>query len=174
MLLLGCCITAGVVVNLLVQRLHQLATTDKLTGAYNRHTWDTPLNYKLDFARRYHAPLSLMIIDLDQFKKINDSKGHQQGDRVLQVTARCVQQALRSSDISARWGGDEFILLLHDCTLPLAHRIKKRLQKELSSTVSFTAGIAEFKADDTEESFLARADKQLLEKIGKQAQSYGC
>ena len=164
MLLMGCCITAGVVVNILVRRLHQLATTDKLTGTYNRHTWDALLGHKLDFARRYHTPLSLMIIDLDQFKKINDTRGHQEGDRVLQFTAQCIQQALRSSDISARWGGDEFILLLHDCTLTQAQRMEQRLRRELSSTVSFTAGIAAFKTSDTGESFLARADTQLLGK----------
>jgi diguanylate cyclase (GGDEF)-like protein len=164
MLLIGCCITAGVVVHLLVRRLHQLATTDKLTGTYNRHTWDAMLSHKLAFIRRHPLPLSMMIIDLDQFKKINDSQGHQEGDRILQFTAQCIHDVLRSTDISARWGGDEFILLLHGCTLKQAHRTEKRLQQALQKTISFTAGIAEFKTGDSAESFLARADKQLLEK----------
>ncbi len=69
-----------------------------------------------------------------------------------------------SSDISARWGEDKFILLLHDCSLAQAHRMEARLSNALASTILFTAGIAEFTADDTGESSLARADKQLLEK----------
>ncbi len=162
-LLVGCCVTAGVVVNLLVRRLHQLATTDKLTGAYNRHTWDAMFELKLNFARRYHHALSLMIIDLDQFKSVNDTLGHQEGDRILQFTAQCIRDVLRSSDVSARWGGDEFILLLDNCAIDQALLTEKRLRDALEGTIAFTSGIAEFRIGDTTESLLCRADRKLLE-----------
>ncbi len=167
-LLLASCITAGVVVNLLVRRLHQLATTDKLTGAYNRHTWDALFEHKLNFVRRYGHRLSLMIIDLDRFKLINDNLGHQEGDRILRKTASSIRQVLRSSDISARWGGDEFIILLHDCGLQQALQMEARLKKSLSRTISFTSGIAELSDEDTVESFLSRADRNLLENKERQ------
>jgi diguanylate cyclase (GGDEF)-like protein len=167
-LLLASCITAGVVVNLLVRRLHHLATTDKLTGAYNRHTWDAMFEHKLSFARRYGHPMALVIIDLDRFKMINDSYGHQEGDRILQQTAASIRQVLRSSDISARWGGDEFIILLHNCDMEQALGMEKRLKKSLRDTISFTSGIAEFRDDDSAETLLSRADRNLLENKERQ------
>ncbi len=163
-LLIGCCITAGVVINLLVRRLHRLATTDKLTQAYNRHTWDAVFDLKMHHAKRYGTSLTVMIIDLDEFKRINDTRGHQEGDRILRKTAQTIRECLRASDIFARWGGDEFIILLDGCSLDQAGTMETRLRSGLEQVISFTCGSAELRPGDTTETLLYRADKNLLQR----------
>ncbi len=165
-LLIGSCITGGIVINFLVKRIHKLATTDKLTGAYNRHTWDAMLENELNYARRHKRLLSLLIIDLDDFKAVNDIKGHQAGDKVLIDTAHKIQNYLRQSDTLARWGGDEFAILLRDCDYQDAQSMAERLKAHLEAITPFTAGIAQCEATDTTDSLVSRADNNLLKKQG--------
>lgn len=91
--------------------LKRLATTDSLTGLHNRRAFDEMLGLELSQARRYGHPLALILLDIDRFKQINDRHGHQAGDRVLVELARVVGSRLRASEMFARWGGEEFIIL---------------------------------------------------------------
>ncbi len=161
-LLLGCCLTAGIVVQLMVRRIHHLATTDKLTGVYNRHTWDALFHQKLESARLRHRPLFLMLIDLDRFKQINDTKGHQEGDRILRLTAEKIRDVLADNGVVARWGGDEFILLLEDVSMDQVLQTEKTLRKALQGTTEFTCGIAGLRDNDSADTLLSRADARLL------------
>ncbi|MCK5100378.1 MAG: diguanylate cyclase [Desulfobacteraceae bacterium] len=114
------------------QKLHKLATTDELTGLYNRrHFIEKSIN-ELRRARRYRTPLSILLIDLDFFKTINDTYGHQAGDTVLIHTARSFNKSLRSSDVPGRYGGEEFAVLLPDTDDKGAWHIASRLGKNLS------------------------------------------
>jgi diguanylate cyclase (GGDEF)-like protein len=94
-----------------VDVLRQLATTDSLTNLLNRRAIENRLQSEWERARRYGLPLSLLMIDLDGFKRVNDLGGHAAGDRVLRATATAIRSTLRRSDYGARWGGDEFMIL---------------------------------------------------------------
>jgi diguanylate cyclase (GGDEF)-like protein len=92
--------------------LQKLAISDPLTGVYNRRFFDMRLSEEARLAVRHHLPLSMLLLDIDHFKRINDTHGHPVGDRVLQQVAELVQSGLRHSDCLARYGGEEFVLLL--------------------------------------------------------------
>jgi diguanylate cyclase (GGDEF)-like protein len=134
------------------ERLLHLALTDELTGLYNRRYCMELLSNLISQSRRYGQPLSFAMIDLDHFKRINDSFGHLFGDRVLREISRLIQNGIRSCDAAARFGGEEIALVLPNTTTDDAMRIVDRLRrrcKELTLTakdttvqVTFSAGIA--------------------------------
>lgn len=95
-----------------VAELEALAWRDSLTGLWNRRAFERIGGLQLAQARRYRFPVSLILLDLDDFKAVNDQRGHAAGDRLLQAVASALQQNSRDSDLVARWGGDEFALLL--------------------------------------------------------------
>ena len=99
------------------EELNRLAITDPLTGVWNRRQGEVLLSSDLEEARRYGPPLSLLIIDIDHFKAVNDTFGHQVGDRVLVELTQRLASRLRASDVLARWGGEEFVILMRHCTL---------------------------------------------------------
>jgi len=109
------------------QRLRRLAVTDSLTHAYNRHKFNEELWRETNRFRRSGAPLSVVIMDLDDFKSINDRFGHLQGDRVLVQVARAIRKEIRVTDVFARWGGEEFVLLLPATATPQAGELTMRL-----------------------------------------------
>jgi diguanylate cyclase (GGDEF)-like protein len=92
--------------------LQQLVTTDALTGCRNRRFFDDVIGRELQRHRRYHIPLSLLFVDVDRFKAINDTLGHDAGDRVLQGVATFLMRHVREADYVFRWGGDEFLILI--------------------------------------------------------------
>ncbi len=149
--------------------LTQLANTDKLTGAYNRTYFDKRLEVELDRAKRYDLKLSLLYVDLDHFKRVNDTHGHKIGDSVLVDFAAVTKGTIRDSDIFARFGGEEFIILAQmadkDSALILYNRVKTAIDEhnfEVIGSITFSAGIAELDSkNDTIESLLDRADKAL-------------
>lgn len=98
-----------------LERSQTVAMTDALTGLLNRHGWEEAIAREEARSRRYGSPLCLMMIDLDQFKKINDAYGHAQGDALLKKTATCLRNTVRENDIVARIGGDEFAILALEC-----------------------------------------------------------
>ena len=100
--------------------LEQLAMTDQLTGLYNRYFLNSFIDKALSLAKRHKHPLSLFMIDLDKFKYINDTFGHEQGDEVLVDIASVLQQSCRLEDIAVRLGGDEFLVVLPHCSLEQA------------------------------------------------------
>ena len=104
-----------------------LASTDPLTGLPNRRQLSESLTRALAGAERYEQPLSLLMIDLDHFKQINDAHGHDVGDRVLRAVAACLREVLRESDLYGRWGGDEFLAVLVQTPLEGAREAAQRL-----------------------------------------------
>ncbi|MDX8397510.1 MAG: sensor domain-containing diguanylate cyclase [Mariprofundaceae bacterium] len=155
-------------INIFHARLEKIAMTDKLTGMGNRTQFDFALSQAMRFWKRDHKPLSLMIIDADHFKRVNDTFGHLEGDRVLKELALLIRAELRVTDMVCRWGGEEFVVLTHNCDLNsaliLAEKIRLSVEKavlieyENHSSVTVSVGIAEMIDGDSEDSLLNRAD----------------
>ena len=147
------------------------ANIDSLTGLYNRHYFNSQAEVILSDSLKTQEALSLIMLDLDFFKAVNDTYGHLAGDEVLKQTAQRLKRSIRSTDILARFGGEEFILLLAGTTIDeagfIAERMRKSIENEayssedtnLSSTASF--GISSLKPLDTIEALINRADKAL-------------
>src|SRR6185369_10620944 len=122
----------------LVRRANQfehLATIDGLTGLCNRRQFDLLAEAEWKRFQRYYRPLSLLLLDVDCFKQINDRLGHDAGDRVLKEVARLCAEGRRSSDIVARLGGDEFVLLLPETELPDANAVAERVRRSVEQFV---------------------------------------
>ena len=119
------------------QELESKANIDKLTGIYNRHYFESIIHEKMKNSRLKNGFLSLIMIDIDYFKKINDQYGHDVGDKALGELVKIVQEAVRSDDVFVRWGGEEFMILIEK-DLPqaemVAHNIRKRVAQETSQT----------------------------------------
>lgn len=146
--------------------LHRLATTDLLTGLFNRRYLLAALEIEIERTRRHGRPLALILFDLDHFKQINDTRGHDQGDQVLQAVVAQVRRRLRRSDVFARWGGEEFLILAPETTGPDAVALAETLRAALrelpcpgggSITASF--GVATYQPEETLEQWLKRADE---------------
>lgn len=110
------------------------AVTDELSGLFNHRFFYHCLEKEVDRARRYHSPLALVIIDLDNFKKYNDKWGHPQGDKALACTARILQDTVRVSDTVARYGGEEFAIILPQTTLTQAKQLCERIREAMEGT----------------------------------------
>lgn len=150
------------------QEIYQLATTDSLTGIANRRAFSAVLAKELERARRYGVPLALVMYDLDHFKHVNDTHGHDVGDEVLQAVTGLVRENIRAHDVLARWGGEEFMLLMPQTDAPAAGRAAEKLRLAIAAhvfdkvgklTVSF--GVAAFEPRDDQASLLKRADDAL-------------
>lgn len=116
------------------QQLVDLSRRDGLTGLYNHAYMQELLERKLSFAQRYQRPLSLLMFDIDNFKQINDNHGHQVGDEVVKSITRLVMQNLREQDVAARYGGDEFLLILPETGIEEASSVAERLRKLVEET----------------------------------------
>jgi len=147
-----------------------IANHDKLTSLYNRYMFDEALEKEIKRAKRYTHPLSFIITDLDYFKNINDTYGHQTGDKILIELASILLENIRDIDILARWGGEEFVIILPDTdkeqAFSLAEKLRSIIQKNsfeqnISLTCSF--GVTTFHEDDTKDSIFARMDKALYQ-----------
>lgn len=154
------------------RQLINMALFDSLTGALSRPAFFEQSDKELARAKRYHRPLSVMMIDIDHFKLINDTYGHASGDQVLQIFVEAIQEVIRNTDFLGRVGGEEFALLLPDTPLKsayhLAERVRERITKypylagEMLIEVTASLGVAEFhKADADIKSLLNRADEAL-------------
>lgn len=146
----------------------QLADLDALTGLHNRRYFHETLAREVARAHRYNRRLTLIVVDLDEFKAINDRIGHLAGDTVLAEIAARVRDVVRSADIACRVGGDEFAVILPESTLEDADQLYRRLQSAVSSRPAgqaggllVSAGVAELKPDDDSISFFQRADQAL-------------
>ncbi len=150
--------------------LTRLAVTDPLTGLWNRrHTTDL-LSADLAQAQRNGQALSLLMVDVDRFKSINDTFGHQTGDRVLIGVANLLREQVRNTDVVGRWGGEEFVVLLRYCGLPDAVATAEKLRQQITEcrfdnlcSASVSIGAAELQAGDDLESWVARADAALYQ-----------
>jgi diguanylate cyclase (GGDEF)-like protein len=159
----------------LVRQLRDAAETDLLTGVYNHRHLQDRIRHETARAGRTGAPLSVLMIDLDDFKRINDEHGHQTGDRVLRAIASALRLAVRSSDVVARYGGDEFVVLMPDTGVAEAARVAERAREAVAGLahtmgdgsvvhVSCSVGSARHPADGkTARDLLRRADAAMYE-----------
>ncbi|MUM77092.1 diguanylate cyclase [Pseudodesulfovibrio sp. F-1] len=162
LLIISLCV---VTVNHFQARLERMAKTDPLTGAANRRA----LTKRFDLARyraaRHTMPFSVIVIDLDEFKAINDTLGHIEGDRVLKAVASAIARTLRPTDLLVRWGGDEFLILM-DGAAEEAEVVAERVRAAMPAApsgkpISFSCGIAQFRDGDDLNSLTQRADEAM-------------
>jgi diguanylate cyclase (GGDEF)-like protein len=149
----------------------QSANTDPLTGLNNRATLDTVLRREIDLAQRHGTPFSLVVVDIDHFKSINDTYGHTVGDNAIQAFSKCAVSTTRVSDILFRYGGEEFVALLSNTgsngALLLAERLRRAVSEmsllcgDICFNMTISAGLATLQAGDTGESLFSRADSGL-------------
>ncbi len=144
-----------------VAKLESEARTDALTGVANRRTWSERLPREREQSRRFGYPIAVALLDLDHFKKFNDTFGHPSGDRQLADTAAAWQAALRQGDLIARYGGEEFALLLPGCNAPCAEIMIERLRPLVPEGQTFSAGVASWNGEERPEALLRRADQAL-------------
>ncbi len=146
------------------------ADTDALTGVLNRMGFNEAISRELSRARRYQQALSVVILDIDHFKKVNDEFGHPVGDQVLVRTANLLSSCVRESDTVARWGGEEFAVIAPTTTEDGAVSLAEKLRSIMAAThlgpkeaVTASFGVAELRPDDTAETLLQRADAALYQ-----------
>ncbi len=154
----------------LFAEVQRLAVTDPLTGLYNRHKFDEAIEVEVERARRYSRPLSLIMIDLDGLKGINDRYGHPAGDKALKLVAEAIQNQIRTIDLPARIGGDEFLVILPEADLEAATLVAQRMCDQLAGanvqneTLSISAGVAQWSSENnTVDSFLEVVDQAMYQ-----------
>jgi diguanylate cyclase (GGDEF)-like protein len=152
----------------LARDLRFQATTDPLTGLYNRLKFDEALASELSRAKRYGTPLTLILYDVDHFKRINDTYGHQVGDNTLVQLSQIVSKQVRNTDLLARWGGEEFVILAPGSDGEMARQAANKLAAAIActmfdevGTITCSFGITEHAHGDSADTLIARADLAL-------------
>lgn len=147
------------------KNLELMVNTDYLTGLANRFKIDETLNTEIKRAKLLHSTFSIIMIDIDAFKDINDRFGHTVGDQYLKNVASIIKQQIRVTDTAGRWGGDEYIIILPETkvfeTKDVCEKINQAIEKKFKSEVSLTYGIATYIKGDNVKSIFDRADKNL-------------
>ena len=149
------------------EEFHRMALVDPLTGLSNRRVADERLKSEASRSQRYGHPLAVVSFDLDKFKEINDTYGHLAGDQVLKEFGARLSQAIRLSDFAARMGGDEFLVLLAECSTNQVEAFLARLRHIEADyggqkiPIRFSAGWVGYEQGETIEQFLERADRTL-------------
>lgn len=154
------------------RQLANMALFDSLTGTLSRPAFFQHADKEFSRSKRYYRPLSVIMLDIDHFKRVNDQYGHQAGDQVLQIFTEACQEVIRNTDLMGRVGGEEFALLLPDTPIKaaynLAERLRERINKypylagEMLIEITASLGVAELQhADDTFKALLQRADEAL-------------
>jgi len=148
--------------------LENLASTDKLTGIYNRHKFEELFENEIKRALRYKHSLSLIMFDIDYFKKVNDIYGHDVGDEVLQKIVNIVKDNIRSIDIFARWGGEEFFVLCPQTSIENTKVLAEKLRKAIevfsfveAGSITSSFGVTSYTPKDTRDTFIKRVDDAL-------------
>jgi diguanylate cyclase (GGDEF)-like protein len=157
---------------LLYRHALQIAKTDTLTGLPNRQAFEAMMDREIDLAKRLSLSICLLVIDVDHFKKINDTFGHTQGDHALIDIASSLLHSLRRADITFRYGGEEFVVLLSQCDVAAAKQVAERLRQDIENMqseaatygpVTLSIGLAQYQAGDTPQQFFDRADKAMYQ-----------
>ncbi|MCK9568261.1 GGDEF domain-containing protein [Candidatus Pacearchaeota archaeon] len=150
--------------------LYEVATHDEKTGLYNNKFFETILDMEIEKAKRGKEKLSLMITDIDFFKKINDKYGHMKADELLKRLADLMIKLVRKSDIVARFGGEEFMILLPETNLEKANLFATRLKRAVHSDavlkkhgVRISGGVTQYKEKDNKKKLKERVDKALYQ-----------
>ena len=151
-----------------ISMLYEIATRDGKTGLYNSKFFENILDMEIEKVKRKKEKLSLFVIDIDFFKKINDKYGHVKADELLIRLAKLLTKQFRKSDIVSRFGGEEFFILLPQTNLKKAKKIISRLREAIKSDktlkkygITVSGGLTEFREKDTKKTFKQRADKAL-------------
>lgn len=152
------------------QDLERLATTDQLTGIYNRHKFEELFQHEIDRSRRYKKELSLIMLDIDYFKNVNDTYGHDAGDMVLKNVVNIVKTSIRNTDIFARWGGEEFLILCPETDMDAAEMIAQKLRRNIEvfdfdkvGKITSSFGVTLYNEEDDQDTFTKRVDEALYE-----------
>lgn len=149
--------------------LMEMSAIDYLTNVFNRRALVEKLDYEMRRAHRGSRRLSVVLLDIDHFKRVNDTYGHVTGDRVLQQVAQVIKRSVRNTDLVGRYGGEEFLVVLPDCPLSAAIRVAEKIRQGVQDTpfddglqVTISAGLAEY-ANETTEQLIMAADRCLYE-----------
>jgi diguanylate cyclase (GGDEF)-like protein len=152
------------------KELEKKAFHDSLTGLYNREKLSEFIEYEIKIVQRYHTPLSIILFDIDDFKAINDTYGHLQGDSVLKRLTQEVQAKIRSTDLFVRWGGEEFVIVApstaRNSAVSLAQHIRKSIEVldfETRDTITCSFGVTSYHPKDDLDSMIARVDEAMYE-----------
>jgi diguanylate cyclase (GGDEF)-like protein len=154
------------------RRYKELSITDDLTKLYNSRHFYERLHLEMERTTRYRHPLSLLMVDIDDFKKFNDTHGHLAGDKVLAKTGKVIQNALRDSDSGYRYGGEEFAVILPETSGPGAVQVAERIRKEFAAmsiplpetgacSITASIGVTELREREKSSEFIRRADRNL-------------
>lgn len=156
--------------NVLNEKLKHLSVTDELTGLTNRHGLHKAFQSELERAHRYQRPLTVILVDIDHFKAVNDELGHLMGDKVLVEFARLLQSGVRQVDTVCRWGGEEFLIICHetppDQAMELAERLLQAVRRHAFACgrpITASAGVASAVGGDSALTIEARADAALYQ-----------
>ena len=154
----------------------ELAVVDPLTGLNNRHFLDAYMDKLISRSKRRNTPISLLITDIDKFKRVNDTYGHDAGDEALREFARRLRGTVRGADLACRFGGEEFLVLMPDTTEQMAVQVAERLRKSIEEmpfditgesdplSVTTSVGVTSFNPElDDSKTLLKRADNALYE-----------
>lgn len=148
--------------------LEKISITDRLTGLFNRHKTDDVLENEIQRSSRFDSPFSLILIDIDNFKLVNDNYGHQIGDKVLIETANLLVDSIRNTDILGRWGGEEFLIIVPETQLEgallVAETIRLKIEKHKFpkiNSLTISLGVSSYKKEDTVSDLISRADSAL-------------
>ena len=161
----------------LASEVYKLAALDQLTGLYNRRSGEQRLAQEISRAQRHGRPLTVLLIDIDGLKQVNDKHGHAAGDTLLKGFADRLQRAIRGSDLAVRLGGDEFMALLPECRAEEVRHVLARIEglefefNEEKISLHFSRGWTDYKAGETPQELLNRADQELYanKRAGKRA-----
>jgi len=153
-----------------LEKTEQLVFRDSMTGLYNHQYIVSNLEEEIDRSGRYQIPLSIIVLDVDNFKKVNDTYGHVMGDSVLKKVSKTIKSECRTIDKIGRYGGDEFLIVLPETCLDKAVVLARRLLESVESLaldetgkVTISLGIAQWKNEENASSFIERADDNLYE-----------
>ena len=153
---------------MLHQEIERIATIDQLTGIYNRHKFEELFALESERSRRFLQPLSLILIDIDHFKSVNDTHGHDVGDKVLVQLAATVQENIRKIDVFARWGGEEFLVLCPSTDRENVREFAEKLRVAVENTlfpvvgkITISLGVSLFDPQDSFSELFKRADQGL-------------
>jgi polar amino acid transport system substrate-binding protein len=150
--------------------LEKISITDPLTQVYNRLKINTILQHELQRVRRYGGNFSILLLDLDHFKDVNDTYGHPVGDQVLKTVVKVIQDGLRSTDSLGRWGGEEFMVICPETKLRNAVLVAENIRRQIASTLfdvvgqqNISVGVTMHQPGDTLEAMVMRADEALYQ-----------
>ena len=173
LIVLATIILTNMTVGYYQKKLAVMATIDHLTKLMNRQAFETLSANMLADSRRHKTPLTVLMMDIDYFKKVNDSYGHAAGDKVLQGIAQILSSTVREADLVCRWGGEEFVIFLNKCDVVDAERIAEQIRTKVATQafefelyhlkVTLSIGVASYRHDEPLKELMARADNALYE-----------